>query len=449
MRHNFGLKTPMRAVCALGLSAAMVFSSVPVTAFAETSDAIRAQMAEVQARLIELNDEAEQSTYELQATTAQLDKTNADIEQLNVDIKKTGEELVQARADLTVTMSTAYKNRPDILSLLLSSSSFEELISNIYYANKISSNQSEQIGKVRDLSNKQKQQMTDLETRRTEQEQLVEEQSERTAAAQNAVASLAAYQSSLSVELQEALAAEERARQEEARRAAEAEAARRAAEQEAARQAAEQEAARRAAESSTTTNSTPSGDSSTPSNSTPGTPTPSTPTQSTPTQSEPTYEEPTYDEPSYDDDYEEPEIYVPPVVTPTYEVHVPDAGSVSAMVDRAYSVIGANYTWSGYVWTGDIYSSYFTCSGLIDFAMGRSTNSSWPESLYAEVGSHLTYNISNLQYGDLVFYSYAGRYPGHVGIYIGGGNIIDSIPGTGVAIRPVDYMDFIGGGPIY
>ena len=385
MHCDLTIKQAARVAVSAGLSLALTLGSVPFFAYAETSDSIRAEMASVEAQLSTLYSEAEQCNYELQSVTAQLDKTNAEIDDLNVKIVETEEELVQAREDLSLTMSWSYRIRPDMISLILSSQSFEELVSNVYYANKVSSAQSEQIGHVKDLQEQQAQQKTDLETRKVEQEQLVADQQERADALAAATAELDSYYAGLSVELQEALAAEEAARQEAARKEAE-------------RRAAE-EAAARAATGSSDTGSSDTGSS----------------------------------DSSYSYDYS----YTP---TPT--------ASATELVNRAYSVIGSSYTWSGYVWTGSTATSYFTCSGLVDYALGRPSWSSWPESLYAEVGSRLVYSTSQLGYGDLVFYSYAGRYPGHVGIYIGGGTIIDSCPGTGVAFHDVNFMDFIGGGPI-
>ena len=126
------------------------------------------------------------------------------------------------------------------------------------------------------------------------------------------------------------------------------------------------------------------------------------------------------------------------------------SGSSSAassdFVSRAMAVVGSNYTSSGYIWTGQTSSSYFTCSGLVDYAAGLPTNSNWPEKLYAEV-SGLKQDVSSLSYGDLVFYSYAGRNPGHVGIYIGDGKIVDAEPGGGVQVRDVNSPGtFLGGG---
>ncbi|WP_133119509.1 NlpC/P60 family protein [Bifidobacterium primatium] len=128
-----------------------------------------------------------------------------------------------------------------------------------------------------------------------------------------------------------------------------------------------------------------------------------------------------------------------------------DAGSVtvpagSDFVKRALAVIGSGYQPSGYVWTGSTSTSSFTCSGLVDFALGYPSNSNWPEKYYAMV-SNKTTDISQLKYGDLVFFHYAGRSPGHVGIYLGNGMMVDSAPGGGVQVRGIG-SSFMGGGTL-
>ena len=336
---------------------------------------LQAELQQVQARLLELNKQAEQAHYDLLAVEAKLAETNAQIDELSAQIEKTKAELAQAREDLSVTMSWSYKARPDFVSLLLSSEDFDQLVSNIHYANSISASQAEQIERVRALKEQEEQQMAQLEVTRNEQQQLADERQALYDEAQAAVDSLNAYSSELSAEVQAAIAADEAARAELSRLQGSLVEARRAVDEEVERQRAEAAASIAGA----------------------GTPSAS--------------------------------------------------GSVDEMVTRALSVIGAGYVWSGYVWTGDVSTSVFTCSGLVDFALGRPTNSSWPESLYAEVGDRMVYDTSQLNYGDLVFYSYAGRYPGHVGIYIGDGLIVDAIPG-GVGINGVNYMPFIGGGPV-
>jgi cell wall-associated NlpC family hydrolase len=71
---------------------------------------------------------------------------------------------------------------------------------------------------------------------------------------------------------------------------------------------------------------------------------------------------------------------------------------------------------------------------------------SLPHNAAAQSGYGTSVSMDNLQPGDLLFYNGDGGI-GHVSIYIGGGQIIDAIPG-GVAIRDVNYMNFIGGGPV-
>lgn len=127
--------------------------------------------------------------------------------------------------------------------------------------------------------------------------------------------------------------------------------------------------------------------------------------------------------------------------------------TVDEFVAGAYSILGAGYQWSGYTWTGSVSNSAFSSAGLIDFARGLPSRSNSPESLFSEViaMANLVNDISQLSYGDLVFYRYGGKSPGHVGIYIGSGTIIDSIPNGGVAIRDVNYMSesFMGGGSLF
>ncbi len=121
------------------------------------------------------------------------------------------------------------------------------------------------------------------------------------------------------------------------------------------------------------------------------------------------------------------------------------------MIENAMGVIGSPWVTSGYYWSGDPNTSYFTCSGLVDYALGRPEHSSSPESLRDEIGmENLTTDVSQLKKGDLVFYRYDTGHPdgwGHVGIYLGDNQIIDSSTG-GVQIRDVNYMELLGGGTL-
>ena len=112
------------------------------------------------------------------------------------------------------------------------------------------------------------------------------------------------------------------------------------------------------------------------------------------------------------------------------------SAGLSNAVDRAYSVIGTQYTYGGMsVETG------FDCSGLVNYAYGGDRGRSTYDMISSLQGSgDWKTSLDELQYGDLVFPS-----EGHVGIYIGDGQMIHSpVPGRSVEVS--DVYGFYGGG---
>ncbi|MGI8317004.1 S-layer homology domain-containing protein [Halobacillus mangrovi] len=101
------------------------------------------------------------------------------------------------------------------------------------------------------------------------------------------------------------------------------------------------------------------------------------------------------------------------------------------VIDFAKNYLGTPYQWSGESPDG------FDCSGFTYYVMenfgvdlSRGSYEQYKEGTYI--------SASNLQKGDLVFFS--GTYKdgiSHVGIYIGGGEMISSTKSSGVAIDPV------------
>jgi cell wall-associated NlpC family hydrolase len=117
------------------------------------------------------------------------------------------------------------------------------------------------------------------------------------------------------------------------------------------------------------------------------------------------------------------------------------SGGASVAVQWAYAEIGKPYVWAA----GGPDS--FDCSGLTQYVWGKAgvylghyTGDQWNE------GQHIA--RGDLQPGDLVFFAYNTSDASsihHVGIYVGGGMMIDA-PYTGVNVRkdPAFRSDYIG-----
>lgn len=104
--------------------------------------------------------------------------------------------------------------------------------------------------------------------------------------------------------------------------------------------------------------------------------------------------------------------------------HTANPGSVSAFLDAAYAQVGKPYV------TGGKGPDSFDCSGFVYYALQQSgngigymTSGGWAGSGYATVSS-----MSDLQPGDIICFS------GHVGIYAGGGTMIDASSSKGQVV---------------
>jgi peptidoglycan DL-endopeptidase LytE len=101
----------------------------------------------------------------------------------------------------------------------------------------------------------------------------------------------------------------------------------------------------------------------------------------------------------------------------------------SSVIQAAYRNLGARYVW------GASRPGAFDCSGFTMYVM-RQSGISLPHSSSAQFRMGRSVSRSNLQAGDLMFFSLGTRgVVGHVGLYIGNGRMIHaSTPSTGVIV---------------
>jgi cell wall-associated NlpC family hydrolase len=117
----------------------------------------------------------------------------------------------------------------------------------------------------------------------------------------------------------------------------------------------------------------------------------------------------------------------------------PSGSGAQAAVSAAYSVIGTRYVWGGASPSG------FDCSGLTMWSWAHG-GASLPHSSSAQYAATPRVDRGGLQPGDLVFF-YSPIH--HVGLYVGGGNMIDAAhsgPGGEVEVRPVNWGSYVGAG---
>lgn len=101
----------------------------------------------------------------------------------------------------------------------------------------------------------------------------------------------------------------------------------------------------------------------------------------------------------------------------------------SQVVAEAEKFLGVPYQWGGTSPT-----TGFDCSGLVQYVYGK-LGVSLPRTSeqQATVGTPVA-NLASAQPGDLVFFEPSASGPGHVGIYIGNGQMVDA-PHTGTSVQ--------------
>lgn len=177
-------------------------------ASAQADDA-QARIAEAKATLNQLFLDLEQAYADLGKAEYDLAETKQQIEELKSQISESESTLETNKDVLMDQVAATYRSgKVDLLSLVLGSSSFEELTARMTYANRISEQHIETIRTVKECREELDHQQDLLAVTEAEQQQLVERQSELAAAAAEAERVQHAYLQSLNAELVEAINAE-------------------------------------------------------------------------------------------------------------------------------------------------------------------------------------------------------------------------------------------------
>lgn len=216
-------------------SLALALALFPSPARAETSAEIQARVNEAYAKLQEYTMELELANGELQTVTAELEETRGQIAQTEEEIERTEEEIsrkereiAQGQQAISDRLSDSYKHGgTSLLDVVLGSSDFDELFSNLFYANRIADYDAELVEQVKEDRVELRQQQDALEQQQEQlaeqesaQSELVAEQQARVDDVNARVAQQQSYYEELDQDLKDKLAEEEAIRiaEEEARR---------------------------------------------------------------------------------------------------------------------------------------------------------------------------------------------------------------------------------------
>lgn len=385
------------------VTAGLLFAASPTAALAASSSDLQAQLQQAEAQTAKYQEQANNAFAELEQLQAQLEDTRAQIASTQEEVSQKQTELDAAQETLAGRVSSNYKTGGvSLVSIIFDSSSFEDLVSRVYYANRVAESDAEVISQVQGVQAELAAKQNELESQQEEQQRLVDDAQTKAGEIQSALEQQQSYVSSLSSEVQEALAAEEAQRRAEAEAAANA-----------GGNAGSNNAGSNNSGSSNNSggNSGSNGNSSSGSNSNSG----------------------------------------------SHSSGNQDFGSgISGAIAAAKSQLGVSYSWAGNAIPGQ----EFDCSGLVWWAYkkagisiprGQRMSNGRGNSMigWCLDGGGWTTDQSQLQAGDLMFWGGGVNSTTHVGMCIGGGLMIHSNWG-GVEIASVYYSSgsFVGGGPI-
>lgn len=426
-RRDFGKVAVMAgAACLMGGVLAPRGAQAATDATLAALSGAQAEYEAAMAELQSITEQLEIAQYNLAECQANLQQTNDQIAELETTIAQKQAELLEAQDVLATRLGASYRaGTSNLLEVLLDSADFEDFVSRLYYANKVNDADTEAINNVKTLKAELEAEEAELQQQRATQEQLLADQQDYTDQLASTESYYSSYTASLSSEVTALIA---QAQQETI------------AEQRAAAERAAQEATGSNGGTSSGNTGTSNGNAgTTPDNSgsTDGGTTGGTTDNgsTTPDNSGSTDNSGGSSDgdsgsggSSSDGDW---------------------GGSTGGSGNHIYSVasIAWNYCGVPYVWGGTDPSG-FDCSGLTQYcyaqagySIGRDTYS---QAADISACGQMVYSMSQLEAGDLIF-----PHSGHVGIYQGGGCLIDApYEGQVVQYRSCWFSDCFGGCPV-
>lgn len=427
MSHAY-VRSAARLSVTAGLAGILLAAGAPVAAFAEPEsdlDSARSQLEQIGSEVSDLQDDLAKQT----------DKLN----QTEYEIGEKEKELTDAQKKLSGRVTSDYKHGGmDLVSVFTGVTDFDDLISRVFYMDKVSEKSNEVITNVRDIRNELTTRKLEQEKNITETQQKVDSLNEQHRAASDLVSSLSeSEQKALREEAEDNSALQVAVEASEAGEIAGGTGSDAATTESAANEAASTTSNSGGSTSSdsgaSNSNSSSNTNAQTPSSNGGSTNTGNTNTgsndqdasdqvSSNTNQNRPSQGQNNNQTTVTPDPEPQPEPEPEPTPTPTPDPEPSyDASTGNAVVDRAYSKLGCEYVW------GACSPTAFDCSGFVSYCLTGS---------YTRLGTTYTFlgwqQVSNPQPGDVCTSSY------HCGIYIGNGQMIHaSTYGVGVIVGPV------------
>ncbi len=175
------------------------------------------EVDEAHERLTSLGNQMYSLQSSIDEQEADLQETEDQLGQLERDMVQSEQQLGRVKEKLSKRMRSIYKaGVSNLLTLLLSSSTFDELVSNVYYADKVAEHDSKLIASVKGMQEQIETEREQMESLKSDQEESIKAMQEEADAFDSVVDEAQRYFDSLDSELKEQLAAEAAAEAEKA-----------------------------------------------------------------------------------------------------------------------------------------------------------------------------------------------------------------------------------------